>query len=195
MIRNIANLRAVAAGDPRRGFTLIEVTLSLLLMGILAAVAGMTILSGTRGHLLARDATRITQQGSLAMARIARELMELEELDTTGYAPTATSITYERSGASRTLGLVADQVRLGRPGGTLADGDVLIAAVAGFSIGFYQRYTNSTVNQPWDGVVPRELALIHVRLDLLPVISGFDPQPLEMTVYLRNNRNRGGNEF
>jgi len=37
------------------GFTLIEIIVSLVLVGMMAAIAGMGIVTGTKGYLLAKE--------------------------------------------------------------------------------------------------------------------------------------------
>jgi prepilin-type N-terminal cleavage/methylation domain-containing protein len=60
------------------GFTLIEVIASLLLMGILAAVAGMGIVTGVQGYLLASENTAISQKAQAALGRLTRELQDCD---------------------------------------------------------------------------------------------------------------------
>ena len=51
------------------GFTLIEVVLSLIIVGMMAAIAGMGIVTGTKGYVMARENAHIAQKAQLAMAR------------------------------------------------------------------------------------------------------------------------------
>ncbi|MDZ7642142.1 MAG: type II secretion system protein [Desulfurivibrio sp.] len=64
------------SNDSQQGFTLIEVIASMVLLGIMLAIAGMGIVSGVRGYLLAQENAVITQKAQLALGRLSRELRE-----------------------------------------------------------------------------------------------------------------------
>ena len=66
-----------------KGFTLIEVTVSLILVGIMATVGGMAIVTGTKGFVTTRENVAISQKAQLTMGRMTRELMELSDIDDT----------------------------------------------------------------------------------------------------------------
>ena len=63
------------------GFTLIEVVVSLLIVGVIAAIAGMGIVTGTRGYLQTKENAHLAQKAQMAMLRIHRELMELTHIE------------------------------------------------------------------------------------------------------------------
>ncbi len=64
-----------------RGFTLIEVIVVLVLVGLLAAMAGFGITTGVRGYLMAAENADITQKAQLAMTRLSREILECFDCD------------------------------------------------------------------------------------------------------------------
>ena len=65
----------------RRGFTLIEVISVLVLMGIVFSVAGMGIVTGVQGYLLARENAVVAQKAQLALSRLTRELQDAYSYD------------------------------------------------------------------------------------------------------------------
>ena len=65
------------------GFTFVEVIVVLMLVGILAATAGMGISLFMKGYVTARENVSIAQKASLAMERMTRELESLTEIDAT----------------------------------------------------------------------------------------------------------------
>jgi len=62
----------------QNGFTLIEMVLSLVLLGIVAVTAGMLIYQATRSFEALVDQKEVTQQATLALERISRELRQMK---------------------------------------------------------------------------------------------------------------------
>jgi len=121
------------------GFTLIEVILSLILAGIMAAVAGMGIVSFAKGFVLVKKSTQTAQKAQLAMARLTRELTELTSITDNSVS---TKITFGNKSGTRQLGLAGDRIKIkiDAPVADLAAGDVLIDNVASFTLAYYKNY-------------------------------------------------------
>ena len=64
------------------GFTLIEIIVSLVLVGIMAVVAGMGIVSASRAFIFSRDAAEISQKSQLAMNRLTKSIADWTSLTT-----------------------------------------------------------------------------------------------------------------
>lgn len=60
-----------------KGFTLIEVIVSLVLVGIMAVVAGMGIVQAAKAFVFTQEATMLSQKGDLAMSRLRRSVQNL----------------------------------------------------------------------------------------------------------------------
>lgn len=60
----------------QKGFTLIEIIATLVLMGILAGIVGIGLTTGVRGYMLASENSAISQKAQLAMTRLGREIQE-----------------------------------------------------------------------------------------------------------------------
>lgn len=60
----------------QKGFSLIEMIAVLVLVGIMAAVAGMGIVQGIQGYLFAKSNASLSEKANMAIARINRELLE-----------------------------------------------------------------------------------------------------------------------
>lgn len=122
------------------GFTLIEVTVSLIIVGIMTAVAGMAIVTGIKGYVFARDNAVISQKARMAVARISRELMELTGVKTAEVS----GITYERpdggSAITQTIYLdLNDDVIKISAGDAASGGDDLVDRVSSFTLTYYNK--------------------------------------------------------
>lgn len=74
-------MRAKSTLKRQRGFSLIEVIVVLVLVGILAGVTGFGLVTGARGYLMASENAAITQKAQLAMTRLSREIIECFDCD------------------------------------------------------------------------------------------------------------------
>jgi prepilin-type N-terminal cleavage/methylation domain-containing protein len=59
------------------GFTLIEIIVVLIILGIVAVVLSNAIVYGVQSYIFARDADQLSQRAQLAMARINKELTDI----------------------------------------------------------------------------------------------------------------------
>ena len=53
---------------------------SLVLVGLIAAISGTAVITATRSYLFARENNAITQKAQLALGRLNRELIELSDI-------------------------------------------------------------------------------------------------------------------
>lgn len=96
VIKNTRNKRWDA-----RGFTLIEAIATLVLITIIAAMAGLGIVEITKQYLFAQKAGETAQVSQVAMARMVKELTLIRSGTSNG----ATSITFSTpTAAGRTIG-------------------------------------------------------------------------------------------
>lgn len=117
------------------GFTLIEVILSLVLVGIMATVASMGIVSFAKGYVMAKKNTHTAQKAQLAMGRLTRELTELSSIEA---GSDATTISFGSKSGSRHIGLDNGTIEIDELNADLSTGDVLIDNVASFNITYWK---------------------------------------------------------
>jgi len=76
----------------KKGFTLIEVIVTLVLVGITAALAGMWLVSVVNGYIFTKMNANTVQKAQLAMTRLVREFSAIAVTSASG-----TGITYTRT--------------------------------------------------------------------------------------------------
>jgi prepilin-type N-terminal cleavage/methylation domain-containing protein len=76
-----------------KGFTLIEVIVTLILVGITAAMAGMWIVSVANGYIFAKTNANTVQKAQLAMTRLTKEFTDLRSVTSSN----GTGITFNRA--------------------------------------------------------------------------------------------------
>jgi len=108
-------LRSDRPPHGQAGFTLIELAITIVLVGIIAGTAGMLLIKGTQAYIDEDRRAAATSQGRLGLERMAREIRSIPQAsaivgpinnpssslsfsDLTGL-----SITYARNGATGTL--------------------------------------------------------------------------------------------
>jgi prepilin-type N-terminal cleavage/methylation domain-containing protein len=116
-----------------KAFTLIEVIVSLVLIGILATIAGMGLVQITQGYVFAKQNSETAQKAQIAMARIVKELGAVNTINSTS----STSVTYTRPGpVTNTIALSGTTVTLN----TIP----LIDNVTAFALDRFDAANNST---------------------------------------------------
>jgi len=168
------------------GFTLIEIIVSLILVGIMASVAGMGIVAGVQGYLFAKDNAAVSGKAQLAMSRLNRTFMEV--LDITTASPTR--VTYNRlSGGvntQETLYLDTNTIKIAG-GGNASGGDTLVDNVNSLAL-TYQKGAANWVQGTDDFSL---LSTVGVTL-ILTRPDGGNNVTFSTVITPRNNANRGG---
>jgi prepilin-type N-terminal cleavage/methylation domain-containing protein len=181
-------------GVPREsGFTLFEIIISLVILGIMAAVAGMGIVTGVKGYVFTRENAHLSQKSTLAMSRINRELLEIIDVDAANV--NADSLVYRNSRGWTAMGKVNQTLKL-RNGMSLPDptnGDVLIDNVATFTLS-YIKDDGSGNEVAWLAGTDDVTLLAGIEIDL--TLNRTDPEggtiSFHTAVNPRNNGNAGG---
>jgi prepilin-type N-terminal cleavage/methylation domain-containing protein len=121
----------------QKGFTLIEIIVSIVVMTIIAVISGVGLVGISKGYVFSKKNALTTQQGQIAMTRLKKELSNIKSV--TGM-PTATSITFVRSSdlSSHTISWAGGSSPI------LVDGDTLVTPVTSFNLAYYEFNPTST---------------------------------------------------
>ncbi|MEI7636486.1 MAG: type II secretion system protein [Syntrophus sp. (in: bacteria)] len=172
------------------GFTLIEIIVSLILVGIMASMAGMGIVAGVKGYLFAKDNAAVSGKAQLAMSRMSRTFMEVLDITTVGTSPV--SVTYDRlsndSRITETLywDTTGHTIKIAS-GGSASGGDILVDNVSSLALTYWKG------TQPWVRGTDDFSLLSTVGVTLiLTRPDGGTNVTLSTVITPRNNANRGG---
>ena len=138
----------------QKGFTLLEIILAIVAMAVISVVAGLGLVEITKGYIFSKKNAFIAQQGQIAMARLKKEISNINPA-VSGPAQ-ATSITYTRNsgGSSHTISWAGS----GNP--LSFDGDPLVKPVTLFNLKYYDLYT------PPDSSYSVNTSIIEITLQL-----------------------------
>lgn len=170
------------------GFTLIEVIVTLVIVGILASVAGMALLSAARGYVFAKSNSALSEKAQLAMSRMSRTFIEVLNITTVGTSPGR--VTYDRliGGVQTTETLYLDSATSSIKivaGVNPSGGDTLVDNVSSLTFTFKQGTSTWVPGNDFDLLSAVAVNLILNRPDGGTVTFGTVVSP-------RNNGNRGG---
>lgn len=97
----------------KSGFTLIEVIVSLILAGIMAAVAGIGIVYVVQGYLFTQKNAATLQKGQIAMSRMTLELKNISLVSSPSAATSVTFYSFKNDVKSkRSIRLNVDKVEI-----------------------------------------------------------------------------------
>jgi prepilin-type N-terminal cleavage/methylation domain-containing protein len=132
------------------GFTLIEIIVTLILLGIMGAIAGILIARGAQGYFMARETNVLSQKAQLAMDRMILEFEDISAIAAVSSTSVCYTLTYYDKATDTTLpdvyrciGLVGSQIKIvdealnGTTLPTATTGYVLVDNVSAFQLNFY----------------------------------------------------------
>nr|MBF0222594.1 prepilin-type N-terminal cleavage/methylation domain-containing protein [Desulfobulbaceae bacterium] len=154
------------------GFTLVEMIMVLVLLGIMGAVAGFGLNQFIQGYILTKEAAESMSKAQLAMLRISKEFRVIGNVS----SGTVSSITFTAKHGSD----LSQQYTISQPAGTdeikLSDGtnvDTLVDQVNSFVLNYYDTFDGLSAST-WTAGTSK---LIEVVLTM----NGPDSQPTVFT--------------
>jgi prepilin-type N-terminal cleavage/methylation domain-containing protein len=115
----------------KKAFTLIEVIISLVLIGIMAVLVGVGVVKITQGYVFARQNTDTLLKTQVGMVRIVKELSSIHIETDSIAAADATSISYTKNGVSggHTIARAGTVIQI--------DGIILVDNVTAFDLKYF----------------------------------------------------------
>jgi prepilin-type N-terminal cleavage/methylation domain-containing protein len=136
-----------------RGFTLIEVIVSLVLVGIIGAIVGMLLVQISKGFVFSKKTAATAQKGQITISRLVKEFSSITSIS----SGTATSITFTRDpGVTHTISWAGANNPL------LIATDIVTDNVNSFNLQYYDSYNDPS---PSPSYLP-STAMIEITLEL-----------------------------
>ncbi|MEE9912531.1 MAG: prepilin-type N-terminal cleavage/methylation domain-containing protein [Deltaproteobacteria bacterium] len=129
-----------AIGD--HGFTLVEVIVSLILIGVMSIIAGMGLVAITKGYFFSQQNNETSMKAQVAMARMVKEIGYQDIKTYTVTAATENSISYTYTDpvtsatASHTIALSGAEIQF--------DGVALVDKINSFALSYFDAAGNPT---------------------------------------------------
>ncbi|HOC58535.1 MAG: prepilin-type N-terminal cleavage/methylation domain-containing protein [Syntrophaceae bacterium] len=159
------------------GFTLIEIIITMILVGIMTAAFGHALVMSVDGMMFALRAQENSQKAQIALARTVRELQDATNIITA----TATQIIYARTTETYTLNATGADLTLSRTSAPEISPQTLINGVETVAIQYQD--VNDTPTE-WNWVVGHGIAALRaIRITL--TLQGSPPQQFVTTVHPR----------
>jgi prepilin-type N-terminal cleavage/methylation domain-containing protein len=170
-----------SANNPHsKGFTLVEIVITIVLIGIISGIAAMIILQGVRAYSDEQSRSEVHYQARLAMERMAREIRSmrwntaLAQADITTMNPTDvryTDIQGNQMGFRLNIGNLLERTQdNGATWQTLATG------VTALNINYFRQ----------DGVIPAAAATLWILEITMTDVQGMETLQMRTRVHPRN---------
>lgn len=142
-------MRGVRSGPTfgAKGFSLVEIIVSLVILGFLGVAGAESIQAILRGYTMARSSDEVAQKAQMALNRMTIELSYIDPTQTGTTNGTATSITYAAAfptgTENHTIALSGTQITYSVTG---AAAQVLLDDVAanGLTFSYYTSYNDAS---------------------------------------------------
>lgn len=144
------------------GFTLLEMLVSLTLMGIIGSIWGIGLIQIADSFILSKQNTETAQKGQMAITRLIKEFQSIEYIYTSSDVPSAPPssiyIKYSRDTEKTDVHWISfssDELKINDD----TNEDILINLVNNFSMIYYDKYNIISAD-------PADAKMIEIKLEL-----------------------------
>jgi prepilin-type N-terminal cleavage/methylation domain-containing protein len=139
------------------GFTLVEIIVVMILIGIVATVAGTGLVQVVQGMIFTKKNATTVQKGQVAITKLIKEFNNINAVTATD----TTSIDFT-SYKRMTDEVLSSSHTVARAGNTITlDGDIITDQVSNFSLHYYDDY-DSAARTTWQS----SSKIIEINLEL-----------------------------
>jgi len=151
--------------DNHRGFTLMEVIMSIVVIAIIGVIAGISLSKIASGYVLSRKNAVIAQQGQIAIIKLKKEFNAIQSIST----GTALTITFKSTRPpSQDIsicwsGVENDPILMKMNAVSCTGGDKLVDNVKLFALNYCDTYNSTCLS----GYSPGTTSIIDITLKLI----------------------------
>ncbi len=178
--------------NSEKGFTLIEMIMSLVLLGIVGVFSSLFFVKGIEGYIFADLNASMAQQAQYAFTRL---ILEFENLTDITPPLTSNAIVYQMQPASnipivtRSIGFIGNELKLNVNGSNPSQGNTILNNLSSFTIACYKDFPNNILwatGEPIQDLLAIQITIVFNRSDLPPDVQTF-------TTIINPRRNKGYN--
>jgi prepilin-type N-terminal cleavage/methylation domain-containing protein len=152
-----------------QGFTMIEIIVSLLIVGFIGIIVSMGMVQAVNGYIYAKQHTETLQKAQAAMARIVKELNAATSIS----APTENSLQFG------SMIVYKDGNILKLKSGT--GDDILADNISDFLLNYYEKHDLPALSSPFPA---GNIKIVEIRIEMIGANNSVFT--IEDRVFLRN---------
>ena len=183
--------------NQEEGFTLLEIIISLVLVGLMVSLVGILMVAGVQEYVFSKENIVSAQKASIALRRLEKEMVGITDIDADN--SDGACVRYKLESVSpyfRAIGVRGDVIELKTAVDADCDcatnGDVLLDKTTGFSLS----YEDGSVTPPMASAAPpadiRYLDEVRMQFTLDLPHAGAEQKTFDLRVNPRNNGNLNG---
>lgn len=160
------------------GFTLIEVVVTLVLLGIMAAIGAMMIVQAAQSYIMTKTSSELSQKAQLAADRMILEFEDISAISSASASAVCYTLrhydaaTGATSDVNRCVGQDGSQIKIGT---TVATGSALADNVSTLQLNYYRIDDSLAGNGTWAAASPvsdLQTIKISVTLNRTDIVGG-----------------------